>query len=67
MSTAVGSKRGSQKPGADFGYGDQHRLVMTDRQWTAFQDALEAPAKPRPRLDALLHEPSVFDGAVRPT
>ena len=36
-------------------------FVLDDAQWQAFTAALEAPAKPRPRLEALLREPGVFD------
>ena len=31
--------------------------------WAALTIALDAPAKPKPRLTALLREPSVFDKA----
>lgn len=31
------------------------------KQWAAFQAALDAPPKPRPRLARLLREPSILD------
>lgn len=39
-------------------------LFMFDPDaWAALTIALDAPAKPKPRLTALLREPSVFDKA----
>jgi uncharacterized protein (DUF1778 family) len=32
------------------------------KKWSAFQAALDAPARPLPRLQALLDEPGFFDG-----
>lgn len=40
---------------------DQRLFLLDDSQWSAFVAALDAPDKPRPRLDALLREPGVFD------
>ena len=40
---------------------NQRLFVLDDAQWQAFTTALDAPPKPRPRLEALLREPSVFD------
>ena len=40
---------------------NQRLFVLDDAQWQAFTAALDAPAKPRPRLEALLREPGVFD------
>ncbi|OLN30872.1 hypothetical protein DVDV_0316 [Desulfovibrio sp. DV] len=38
------------------------RLFSLDAaQWAAFQAALDAPTTRRPRLEALLREPSVFE------
>jgi uncharacterized protein (DUF1778 family) len=34
-------------------------------QWAAFQAALEAPARPLPRLQALLDEPGFFDSDAK--
>ena len=40
---------------------DRQRFGLNAEQWTAFQAALDAPAKPAPRLARLLREPSVFE------
>ncbi len=40
----------------------EHRLFkLEDKQWADFLTALDAPTKRRPRLEALMHEPSVFE------
>ena len=40
----------------------EQRLFLLDaHQWRTFVAALDAPSKPRPRLDTLLGEPGVFD------
>lgn len=40
----------------------ERRLFLLDQnQWDAFMAALDAPTKPKPRLEALLREPSVFE------
>lgn len=40
----------------------ERQLFMLDEiQWAAFMAALDAPTKPRPRLEALLSQTSVFD------
>jgi len=40
----------------------ERRLLSLDAaQWEAFQAALDAPTRPRPRLEELLREPSVFE------
>lgn len=40
----------------------ERRLFRLDEaEWAAFMTALDAPTKPRPRLEALLREPSVFE------
>lgn len=40
----------------------ERRLFQLDNEeWAAFQAALDAPTKPKPRLEALLREPSVFE------
>lgn len=36
-------------------------FVLDEEQWQAFQDALDAPTKEKPRLRCLLTEPSVFE------
>jgi uncharacterized protein (DUF1778 family) len=40
---------------------EQRLFLLDDNQWAAFVAALDAPSKPRPRLQALLREPGVFD------
>lgn len=40
---------------------EQRLFLLDDKQWAAFVAALDAPSKPRPRLEALLREPGVFD------
>lgn len=42
-------------------HANQRLFVLDGQQWDAFMAALDAPAKPRPRLEALLREPGVFD------
>ena len=40
---------------------DRRRFTLTAEQWTAFQQMLDAPPRPSPRLRKLLREPSVFE------
>lgn len=40
---------------------DRQRFGLNAQKWAAIQAALEAPAKPSPRLKRLLREPSVFE------
>lgn len=40
---------------------ERRLFVLDDAGWEAFLAALDAPAKRRPRLEALLREPSVFE------
>ena len=40
---------------------DRRLFLLDDEQWEAFLAALDAPTKPRPRLEALLREPSVLE------
>ena len=40
---------------------NQRLFSFNDEQWQAFTAALDAPTRPRPRLEALLREPGVFD------
>ena len=42
---------------------DRRRFVLGEKQWAAFQAALDAPPKPMPRLKRLLEETSVFERA----
>jgi uncharacterized protein (DUF1778 family) len=40
---------------------DQVHFVLSDKQWKAFNDALERPARVRQRLRKLLTEPSILE------
>lgn len=40
---------------------DRRLFLLDDTQWTAFIAALDAPARPLPRLERLLNEPSILD------
>ena len=40
---------------------DQVHFVLSDKQWKAFNDALDRPARVLPRLRKLLTEPSVLE------
>ena len=40
---------------------DQVHFVLSDKQWKAFNDALERPARVRPRLRRLLTEASILE------
>lgn len=40
---------------------NQRLFILDDAQWTTFIAALDAPPKPRPRLESLLRESGVFD------
>ncbi len=40
---------------------DRRRFGLDAEQWTAFQAALDAPARPLPRLGALLASPGIFE------
>jgi len=40
---------------------DQVHFVLSDKQWKAFVEALERPAKVRPKLRKLLTEPSILE------
>lgn len=44
----------------------QRHFVLSARQWKALQDALERPARVKPRLRKLLTEPSVLEVNSRP-
>jgi uncharacterized protein (DUF1778 family) len=43
----------------------QRHFVYTEEQWAAFTAALDAPAKSKPRLRALLTKPSVLERETR--
>ena len=40
---------------------EKRLFLLDDEQWNAFLAALDAPTKPRPRLESLLREPSVLE------
>jgi uncharacterized protein (DUF1778 family) len=40
---------------------DQVHFVLSAKQWKAFNEALERPARVRPRLRKLLTEPSILE------
>lgn len=40
---------------------DRRQFVLDERQWAAFQDALDRPVQSKPRLKRLLSEPGVLD------
>ena len=46
---------------ADAVLAEQTRFVLSETQWTAFNAALDAPAKEIPALRRLLTKPSVFE------
>jgi uncharacterized protein (DUF1778 family) len=41
---------------------DQVHFLLSDRQWRSFTDALDRPARVKPRLRKLLSEPSAPEG-----
>lgn len=40
---------------------DRHLFVLTPEQWQKFQNILEQPSQPKPKLEKLLTELGVFD------
>jgi Uncharacterized protein conserved in bacteria len=40
---------------------DRQRFGLNAERWAAFQAALDAPARPNPRLKKLLEKPSIFE------
>jgi uncharacterized protein (DUF1778 family) len=51
---------------ADETLADRRVFGLDAEKWAAFQAALDAPARPLPRLQAMLDEPGFFDsGAAR--
>lgn len=40
---------------------DRRLFLLNDEQWEAFLAALDAPTKPKPRLESLMREPSVLE------
>lgn len=41
---------------------DQRQFVLNSRQWRAFTEALDRPARQIPQLENLLREPSILEG-----
>jgi len=46
---------------ADAVLAEQGRFILTGEEWSRFVQALDEPAKPKPRLEKLLQEKSVFE------
>jgi len=40
---------------------DQRHFVVNEKQWRAFTEALDRPARRIPRLEKLLREPSILE------
>jgi len=52
---------------ADQTLADRHTFVLSKTKWSEFQQALDAPIRPLPRLQRLLTEPGFFDAAPAST
>lgn len=50
---------------ADEALADRRTFGLTSAQWKVFQEALDAPPRPLPRLERLLKEPGFFDAGPR--
>ena len=48
---------------AELTLADQRHFVLSDKQWRAFTEALDRPARRIPQLEKLLREPSILDRA----
>lgn len=46
---------------ADAVLAEQGRFILTGEEWSRFVQALDEPARPKPRLEKLLQEKSVFE------
>jgi uncharacterized protein (DUF1778 family) len=46
---------------ADEALAERRLFSLNEEDWAAFQQALDAPPRPLPRLKALLSEPGFFD------
>jgi len=44
---------------------DRQRFGLDAKQWAKFQEALDAPVQPAPRLTRLINRPSVFERSGR--
>ena len=40
---------------------DRRMFLLDEEHWRAFIEALDQPPRPRPRMERLLREPSVFE------
>jgi uncharacterized protein (DUF1778 family) len=50
---------------ADEALADRRNFGLNAARWKEFMAALDAPPRPRPRLERLLNEPGLFDGGTR--
>jgi uncharacterized protein (DUF1778 family) len=50
---------------ADEALADRRSFALNAAQWKKFMAALDAPPRPRPRLERLLQEPGFFDEGTR--
>lgn len=46
---------------ANLALADRRRFELNEAQWEVFQQALDRPVQPRPRLTKLLTEPGILD------
>jgi len=46
---------------ANLALADRRRFELSEAQWEVFQQALDRPVQPRPRLKKLLTEPGILD------
>ncbi|MBS0510321.1 MAG: DUF1778 domain-containing protein [Proteobacteria bacterium] len=46
---------------ANLALAERRHFVLDDAQWSAFEEALDRPVQPKPRLAKLLSEPGVLD------
>jgi uncharacterized protein (DUF1778 family) len=49
---------------ADSALADRARFTLSENQWTAFQEALDAPPRDIARLRRLMEEPSVLETGI---
>jgi uncharacterized protein (DUF1778 family) len=52
---------------ADQTLADRQTFVLSKTKWSEFQQALDAPIRPLPRLQRLLTEPGFFDAVPAST
>jgi uncharacterized protein (DUF1778 family) len=50
---------------ADEALADRRNFGLNAARWKEFMAALDAPPRPRPRLERLLNEPGLFDAGTR--